>query len=127
MKSISIILVGLVLYFNVFSQDNQPKKGQLTVINKTVDFGNVKPDTTLTVKFFFVNSGTQNIAIEYVNPDCTCTNYTLSSNIVNPRDTAYVELRVNTTGKYGRNKIYSTMRANTFVKMYKLTVVFTVI
>ena len=127
MKNISVILIGLFFSFNTFLLHAQSEKNRLTILNKMVDFGNVKSDTILVAKFFFVNSGTQAVEIEYVNPDCTCTNYKLSSKTVNPGDTAYVELQVNTTGKYGRNRIYATMKANTFVKMYKLTIAFTVI
>jgi hypothetical protein len=95
----------------------------LTILNKTVDFGDVKPDTILTAKFFFVNSGKREVEIEYVNPDCSCTSYSLSKKVIYPADTAYVELSLNTANKYGKTKIYSTMKANTFVGMYKLTII----
>ncbi|MEG0519382.1 MAG: hypothetical protein RR555_11050 [Bacteroidales bacterium] len=38
-----------------------------------------------------------------------------------PKDTAYVELMFNTQGKYGLQKIYTVMKANTKAQMYKLT------
>jgi len=125
MKNICII-VCLTFPFYFFAQQSQSEKGQLSLLNKTIDFGNIKPDTTLTAKFFFVNSGTQLVEIDYINPDCTCTDYLLSNKTLKPGDTAYVELSVNTAGRYGKHKIHSTMKANTFAQMYLLSIVFTV-
>ena len=126
MKSVCII-VCLIFSFCSFAQQDQTEKSQLTLLNRTVNFGDVKPDTTLTAKFFFVNTGKQLVEVDYINPDCTCTKYVLSSNVLKPGDTAYVELSVNTTGRYGRNRVHSTMKANTFVKMYKFTIAFTTV
>ncbi|MDR0560488.1 MAG: DUF1573 domain-containing protein [Prevotellaceae bacterium] len=48
-------------------------------MNITVNFGNIHSDTVLKAKFLFVNSGVETVEIEYVNPDCTCTGYSLMS------------------------------------------------
>jgi hypothetical protein len=117
-----IFIVSILFCLSVFSQ-TIPNERQLTILNKTVDFGDVKPDTILTAKFFFVNSGKKEVQIEYVNPDCSCTSYFLSKKVIYPSDTAYVELSLNTENKYGKTKIYSTMKANTFVEMYKFTII----
>jgi hypothetical protein len=110
----------------VMAQSGRETEKKLTFLNKTVNLGNVSNNTILNARFYFVNSGQQQVKIEYVNPDCSCTNYLLSQKIILPSDTAYVELQVNTNDKYGLNKIYSTMKADTFVKMYKLTIIFNV-
>ena len=124
MKHLFVVLC--LLFFSSFALHAQSEDRRLTVLNRTMNFGNVMPDSTLVAKFFFVNSGTQKVEIEYVNPDCTCAGYRLSSKTLNPRDTAYVELQVKTSGRFGRHRVHSTMKANTPVGNYLFTVVFTV-
>jgi hypothetical protein len=119
-KFLLSLLIVTLSNIDVFSQDNKSSEKHLTILNKTVDFGDVSSDTVLTAKFFFVNNGTKEVNIEHVKPDCTCTNYTLSQNVINPSDTAYVELSVNTSGRYNRHKIYSTMKADTYTRMINL-------
>ncbi|MDR0559569.1 MAG: DUF1573 domain-containing protein [Prevotellaceae bacterium] len=120
------ILLSLIS-INLFSQKpNKSGEKSLTFLNRTVNFGNVRSDTLLKAKFLFVNSGTDTVEIEYVNPDCTCTDYSLSSSLINPQDTAFVVLSINTANRYGYNAVYSTVKANTAVKMYKLTMIFNI-
>lgn len=94
---------------------------ELKFLNKRVNFGNVPEDTVLFSKFRFVNSGENKLIINYVNPDCICTGYTLSNDTVMAGDTAYIELEFNTEGKYGDQKVYTIVSANTKNKLYKLT------
>jgi hypothetical protein len=120
------ILLSLIS-INLFSQKpNKSGEKSLTFLNRTVNFGNIRSDTLLKAKFLFVNSGTETVEIEYVNPDCTCTDYSLSSSLINPQDTAFVVLSINTANRYGYNAVYSTLKANTSIKMYKLTLIFNV-
>lgn len=126
MKQLIITFTIIMFPAIVMAQSGRETEKKLTFLNKTVNLGNVSNNTILNARFYFVNSGQQQVKIEYVNPDCSCTNYLLSQKIILPSDTAYVELQVNTNDKYGLNKIYSTMKADTFVKMYKLTIIFNV-
>ncbi|MDE5417934.1 DUF1573 domain-containing protein [Labilibaculum sp. DW002] len=93
----------------------------LIFINKYIDFGKVRQDTLLIGKYRFYNSGSDTLFIKYVNPDCSCTGYSLSNDTIQPLDTAFIELKFDTKEKLGFNKIYTTVRANTQTEFYKLT------
>lgn len=70
------------------NQSNLSKEIELTDIifkNKIYDFGKVSNDTILSAKYYFKNIGTNNLIIEYVNPDCICTDYFLSKDTIIPK------------------------------------------
>jgi len=94
---------------------------KLRFINKRIDFGNVPKDTLLIHRFNFLNTSNNNLIINHVNPDCICTGYTLSNDTILPGDTAYIELKFDTQNKYGKQKIYTIVSANTKPKLNKLT------
>ena len=94
---------------------------EMKFINKRFDFGDVSNDTLLIADFNFVNIGNNDLIIKYVNPDCTCTGFFLSNDTICPGDTAIIQLQLNTEDKHGFVKIYSTVRANTLTRFYKLT------
>lgn len=98
-----------------------PKSEELTIRNKVVDFGTVSGDTLLQARYYIVNNTDSVIRINYVNPECICTGYEISSYQINPQDSIYIDLSLSTKGKYGEQKIYTIMSAETAVKMYKLT------
>lgn len=113
---------------NIFSGNNEEKQSyknkritKLSFINKRADFGNVPPDTLLVQTFNFINTGNNNLIINYVNPDCICTGYTLSEDTILPGDTAHINLKFDTHNKYGSQKIYTIVSANTKPKLNKLT------
>jgi hypothetical protein len=68
-----------------------------------------------------MNIGDNPLIIYGVNPDCGCTDFYLSNDSINPGDSAYIELVLNTEGKFGHQKIYAVVEANTDAKLYKLT------
>ena len=76
-------------------------------------------NTILIARYYFTNTGNDTLNIKKVSPDCICTGYHLSKNNILPRDTAYIELVFNTEHKYGEEKVYAIVEANTNVKMYK--------
>ena len=90
-------------------------------LNRRVNFGRVYNDTILYSKYYFVNTGDRKLIIDYVNPDCSCTGYSLSDDTVMVGDTAYIELMFNTEGKYGNQKVYTIVCVNTKHRLYKLT------
>ena len=79
---------------------------EMKFINKRFDFGDVSDDTLLIADFSFVNISNNDLIIDYVNPDCTCTGFFLSNDTVCPGDTAFIQLQLNTEGKHGFVKIY---------------------
>lgn len=102
-------------------KDKEAVLTEMKFLNKKYDFGNVSSDTLLTARFDFINIGDNDLIIDYVNPDCTCTGYFLRNDTIAPGDSAYIELELATKNKYGEQKIYTTVRANTFTRFYKLT------
>ncbi|MFP4022932.1 MAG: DUF1573 domain-containing protein [Thiohalospira sp.] len=97
------------------------KTTNLKFNNKYVNFGKLSVDTLVTARFDFKNTGSNPLIIYHVNPDCSCTDFYLSNDSVNPGDSAYIELVLNTEGKFGYQKIYAVVEANTKAKLYKLT------
>ncbi|MFV0507592.1 MAG: DUF1573 domain-containing protein [Bacteroidales bacterium] len=93
----------------------------MNIPKRVYDFGIINSsDTTLVAKYYFKNIGNENLIIKDVNPDCTCTNHSLSNSIVSPGDSAFIELEFNTKGKFGMQKIFTTIKANTEAKMHAL-------
>ena len=106
----------------VVAQSGQRKSGgKLKFLNKVHDFGTVYRDTTLSARYTFVNGGTEPVHIESVHPDCMCTKYELNRRDLMPGDSAYITLFLNTENKLGSQQIYSVVRADTYERMYKLT------
>lgn len=112
------ILWVCILLWSVFNIKN---KEELTIRKKTVDFGTVSGDTILQARYFLINNTDSVIVINYVNPECSCTGYKISNYRIKARDSVYVDLELNTKGKYGEQKIYTIIQAETEAKMYKLT------
>lgn len=101
--------------------DNSNTVAELNFIQKVNDFGTVPNDTILVSRYYFTNTSTDTLKILRVKPDCTCTEYFLSKKDILPKDTAYIELVFNTKDRYGDEKVYAIVEANTVAKMYKLT------
>ena len=88
--------------------------------NKVVDFGMVPSDTILKAHYMLYNVSDNLLKIEYVNPDCSCTDYRLSKNIIQPNDSAMLTLILNTSNKIGKYELKTILKANTPGKMYIL-------
>jgi len=93
---------------------------KIKFFNKRVDFGYVNSDTLLTGKYIFMNSGNFDLIIDYVSPDCSCTDFYLSKKSIKPGDTAYILLKLLTKSKFGNEKIFATVSANTEERLYSL-------
>src|SRR5579863_3634709 len=85
-----------------------------------IDFGSVPVDTVLTGKYDFLNPAKDTLIITSVNPDCTCTGYTLSREKIPPGDSGYILMKVSTKNKSGAMVLYSTVSANTPTRLYSL-------
>lgn len=88
---------------------------------KKVDFGIVPADTVLKAIFILHNTGEQCLKIESVNPDCSCTDYLLSKEIVEVGDSALLALIYNTKDKIGEQELQTIVKMNTREKFYKIT------
>lgn len=87
---------------------------------RVVDFGRVSADTLLCATFVARNTGAKPLVIYYVNPDCSCTGYTLSKPVVQPGDTLSIVLKLDTRHKSGLHRLYTIVRANTEDQLYRL-------
>ncbi|MBL7473296.1 DUF1573 domain-containing protein [Robertkochia sediminum] len=105
--------------------DNGRRLKELTKIEfeeKLIDFGDViSGDTTLTATYVIKNIGKNPLLIEYVNPDCTCSNFEFTMDTIKENERGLIKLDFNIKNKIGLNKFYATLRANTNSKFYKLT------
>ncbi len=96
--------------------------GRLGFEANVINFGDVLGDTVLNAIFVAKNISDNDVVIEYVNPDCTCTSYRLSKNTVHPGDTVSVTLVFDTKGKSHKQTVHATMKANTEPMMHKLLI-----
>ena len=118
-----IVILSSIMCWMVVAQSpkQQGSGGKLKFLNKVHDFGTIYRDTILSAKYTFVNVGTEPVRIESVHPDCQCTKYELSRPELMPGDSAYITLFLNTENKLGPQRIYSVVKADTYERMYKLT------
>lgn len=96
---------------------------ELKFLNRIIDFGDVSNDTLLQAKYTFINTGAKRLIIDFVNPDCTCTDFYLSKDSLKPKDSGYVLLKFSTNGKAGEQKVHATVSANTSIKLYSLEII----
>lgn len=88
---------------------------------KVIDLGNIiEGDSVVRANYVFKNSGDKDLLIEYVNPDCTCTDYDFSKDTIPSGKEGFVELTYNIKDKIGSQKLYAVMKANTEAQFYKL-------
>lgn len=93
---------------------------------KVVDFKTISEGEIVKADFMFKNPSKDTLQIEYVNPECTCTTYDLSSYTIPPNEEGFITLTYNSTNRVGKNKSYTVVKANTKTKFYKLMLKVTV-
>ncbi len=114
------LFVSMLLFpFSTYSQNNNK---QVSFQPSVIDFGTIPNDTILTAKFVLENKTKNKIAINYVNPECSCTSYHVGKYMLNPKDTTYITLTINTAGKFGKQKIYTIVNYGKDETMKKLTI-----
>jgi hypothetical protein len=116
-----IVILSSIMCCMVVAQSpkQQGSGGKLKFLNTSYVIGEVI--STNNVEITFVNVGTEPVRIESVHPDCQCTKYELSRPELMPGDSAYITLFLNTENKLGPQRIYSVVKADTYERMYKLT------
>lgn len=90
---------------------------------KRINIGNVSPNKNVTGSYNIINKGTQDLIIEYVNPDCTCTGFTLSKKQIPPGDSATLVLNMSTKDKEGEVAVHATISANTTTRLYQVSLI----
>lgn len=76
------------------------------------DCGYVSPDTVLIASYPFTNPSSDTLYIEYVNPDCSCTGFSLSDSVVPPGGSGEIVLRLNMKGHKGSTIVMAVIKAN---------------
>lgn len=123
------ILISFLLLFYGCQRNQIATKsveGNNTISNikwdvKTIDFGNVSQDTIIKGCFNLYNQDTLPLLIYYVNPECNCTDFSVSSYLINPQDSSQIVLHLNTEGKHGYQRIITTVCTNSRQRFFKLT------
>lgn len=102
-------------------------KSELSIPRKKIDLGKVKSNATVQGIYSLHNSGETLLKIEYINPDCTCTGFSLSKKEIEPGDSAILILKMSTKNKEGDTKVHATISANTETRLYQVILTATVI
>jgi hypothetical protein len=106
--------------------DDTTKLSDLRFLQRIAIFKGVPVDTLLVAKYSFINIGQNDLFINDISPDCTCTGYYLSKKMVSPGDSAYILLKYSTKDKFGESKVYATVSANTLTRLYSLEIAATI-
>lgn len=131
----SAVLVGALM---MYSCDNPSVKEQqaaqnrpvisqdsagpvLYIAQKRFDAGKVKPNQTVQGQYALYNHGQKPLEIEYVNPDCSCTGFSLSKKLIAPGDSSLLLLNMSTKDKEGVVQVHATISANTATRLYQVT------
>ncbi|WKD85236.1 AIDA-I autotransporter [Polaribacter huanghezhanensis] len=106
------------------SLNNKRRLLDLTKIefeNKLINLGEViEGDTILKARYIFKNVGVNPLLIEYVNPDCSCTDYNFTKEIVKVQEKGFIDLEFDIKNKIGNQKLYAIVKSNTSASFHKL-------
>lgn len=97
-----VLLSGLSACHQKVSKSKSLSKGFVEFKQKSYSFGRLKDGDVVGHRFWFVNIGTEPVAILHVEKSCGCTDVNYPKNLVMPGDSAFVELVFDTNGWSGR-------------------------
>lgn len=127
-SAVFLLMWGVFLWFIKTDSDNtiawNEKEHDMTcveILEPVIDAGTVSEDTVVSATFHLVNTGNDSLFVVYINPDCMCTKYEISSNVVPKGDTLDVRLYVSTKNKVGKQKLATMIKLNTKERLHKLT------
>ena len=89
-----------------YAMDNKHSLTTMTILD-TVKNARVCQGDTLSVCYKIVNTGSDSLFLYRINPDCTCSDYSISSRSVSSGDTISLLLQVATDNKFDNN--YATL------------------
>ena len=99
------------------------KKTQLSFLDKKVkEFGKKSKNqhNIIKKKYYFKNTGNEPLVLLDHYSSCNCAKVNFNKKYIEPNDSAYIELVLNTSKKYGITRVYTVMTFNTRQKMYKV-------
>lgn len=112
-------MIIFTLFLSVVNAKEKPVK-ELTIKNRVAKFENVKQGETVVATYELENTSNKIIRIDYVNPDCICTKYSIDRKEIPQGGKAILKLTFNTTGRVGKQKLNAVIKANTQTKFYKV-------
>ncbi len=89
MVSKSLLLSGLILFLGGFNVSPEP---EIKFFKRTHDFGKVKQDGSYSHEFPFVNEGEAPLHVERVKTACNCLTPDWPQKLVQPGDTASINV-----------------------------------
>ena len=109
-------LLPTSLINNPYSEDEMisasEKVPELQFVSDDIDFGEVVAGEMVKAEFKFINSGSADLIITAVLPDCGCTVPSYKEEPVAPGETGTIEILFDTKEKYGEQTRLITVEAN---------------
>ena len=116
-------VIILVSYLRTYDKVSRSEAEKVPVINTkpltsmsvldTASNIRICKGDTLNVMYRLVNTGKDSLYILDINPDCTCTDFRISSYSAAPEDTVELKLVIDTNNKFGKNLIHVVIQSNT--------------
>ncbi|MDR2953816.1 MAG: DUF1573 domain-containing protein [Prevotella sp.] len=105
----------LILVFSIIliSSCTSKEKPELRLSADIYDFGNIHKDSIYQGSTIIKNTGGTPLVIRSIEPDCGCTDVSLSKMTILPNDTSLMNFSFKTFNKYGKQENYICIIANT--------------
>lgn len=113
----------------IVKQEPLIEKTQGLLVCDTIkkDFGKIKRNDLVNQKFTLYNKGTEAVSILEFDASCNCTSLDISKKKINPGDSTFVTMRVETKEKTkGMHTVNATLKTNGKRTFYALTTKFEV-
>ena len=104
----------------IVEESENLSKGLLEFEKKIIDKGDVYEGDIVEALYTFTNVGSEPLTIEYVNPDCICTNFKFTKEPIEINQKGFVKLVLDTKNKYGQQKLFATIKTNNVDKFYRI-------
>jgi hypothetical protein len=105
-----ILVFTAILLSSCLSSKEKPELKLSTYI---YDFGNIHKDTIYQGYSIIKNTGSAPLVIQGIDPDCGCTNVSLTKMTILPNDTSLIKFFFKTFNKSGKQENYISIVANT--------------
>jgi hypothetical protein len=104
-------LLLFIALFKIYSGKNEPHqnkalqcskdrtKTKIAFSKKTIDFGTISNDTNVTAVFYIKNIGKENLIINDVKPECSCTGFSIDSKNILSGDSTRLLINFSTKNK----------------------------
>lgn len=81
---------------------------EFTLSGRTIDFGNIRPNTTVVREVAFTNTGKKNLELRAIQPNCTCITATANKTTLKPGESGTISISFNPANRIGtQNKAVS--------------------